>query len=76
VLRFVSEQWRFLSASTPLQPRYAKQAADEDGLMAAIVAQDCSAAWSGHKATVDQAPQTGPSMRAIDPNATPCVTSG
>lgn len=39
VFRFVNEQCRFLSALTPLQPRYAKQVADNDSLMAVIVAQ-------------------------------------
>ncbi|MFM7348816.1 MAG: Tn3 family transposase [Erythrobacter sp.] len=39
VFRFVNERCRFLSALTPLQPRYAKQVADEDSLMAVIVAQ-------------------------------------
>jgi TnpA family transposase len=39
VFRFVNEQCHFLSALTPLQPRYAKQVADADSLMAVIVAQ-------------------------------------
>ena len=39
VFRFVNEQCQFLSALTPLQPRYAKQVADEDSLMAVIIAQ-------------------------------------
>jgi Tn3 transposase DDE domain/Domain of unknown function (DUF4158) len=39
VFRFVNEQCRFLSALTPLQPRYAKQVADADSLMAVIIAQ-------------------------------------
>jgi len=39
VFRFVNEQCRFLSALTPLQPRYTKQAADVDSLMAVIIAQ-------------------------------------
>jgi hypothetical protein len=39
VFRFVNDQCQFLSALTPLQPRYAKQAADADSLMAAIMAQ-------------------------------------
>lgn len=39
VFRFVHEQCRFLSALTPLQPRYAKQVADDDSLMAVIIAQ-------------------------------------
>src|ERR1019366_7223410 len=39
VFRFVNEQCHFLSALTPLQPRYAKQVADPDSLMAVILAQ-------------------------------------
>src|SRR5664279_4125590 len=39
VFRFVNEQCSFLSALTPLQPRYAKQVADDDSLMAVIIAQ-------------------------------------
>ncbi len=39
VFRFVNEQCRFLSALTPLQPRYAKQVADSDSLMAVIIAR-------------------------------------
>ena len=39
VLRFVNEQCHFLSAMTPLQPRYAKQIADKDSLFAVIMAQ-------------------------------------
>ena len=39
VFRFVNDQCQFLSALTPLQPRYAKQVADEDSLMAVIIAQ-------------------------------------
>ena len=39
VFRFVNEQCPFLSALTPLQPRYAKQVADADSLMAVIIAQ-------------------------------------
>lgn len=39
VFRFANEQCQFLSALTPLQPRYAKQVADADSLMAVIVAQ-------------------------------------
>jgi len=39
IFRFVNEQCQFLSALTPLQPRYAKQVADADSLMAVIVAQ-------------------------------------
>ncbi len=39
VFRFVNEQCHFLSAMTPLQPRYAKKVADEDSLMAVIIAQ-------------------------------------
>lgn len=39
VFRFVNERSHFLSAMTPLQPRYAKKIADEDSLMAVIIAQ-------------------------------------
>ncbi len=39
IFRFVNEHCRFLSALTPLQPRYAKKVADEDSLMAVIIAQ-------------------------------------
>jgi TnpA family transposase len=39
VFRFVNERCDFLSALTPLQPRYAKKIADENSLMAAIIAQ-------------------------------------
>jgi len=39
VFRFVNDQCQFLSALTPLQPRYAKQVADADSLMAAIIAR-------------------------------------
>ena len=39
VFRLVNEQCHFLSAMTPLQPRYAKKIADEDSLMAVIIAQ-------------------------------------
>ncbi|WP_035355892.1 Tn3 family transposase [Edaphobacter aggregans] len=39
VFRFVNEQCQFLSALTPLQPRYAKQVADPDSLMAVMIAQ-------------------------------------
>lgn len=39
IFRFVDERCHFLSAMTPLQPRYAKKIADEDSLMAVIIAQ-------------------------------------
>ena len=39
IFRFVNERCRFLPALTPLQPRYAKKVADEDSLMAVILAQ-------------------------------------
>lgn len=39
VFRFVNGQCHFLSALTPLQPRYAKKIADADSLMAVIIAQ-------------------------------------
>ena len=39
VLRFVNRECRFLEVLKPLQPRYAKQVANEDSLTAVIVAQ-------------------------------------
>ncbi|MCC8471600.1 Tn3 family transposase [Xanthomonas phaseoli] len=39
VFRYVNGQCQFLSALTPLQPRYAKKVADADSLMAVIIAQ-------------------------------------
>jgi TnpA family transposase len=39
VFRFVNEECHFLSVMTPLQPRYAKKIADQDSLMAVIMAQ-------------------------------------
>ena len=39
IFRLVNERCGFLSALTPLQPRYAKKIADEDSLMAVIMAQ-------------------------------------
>jgi hypothetical protein len=39
IFRFVNERCGFLSARTTLQPRYAKKIADEDSLMAVIIAQ-------------------------------------
>lgn len=39
IFRFVNERCGFLSALTPLQPRYAKKIADEDSLMAVIIAR-------------------------------------
>ena len=39
VVRFTNEQCPFLSALTPLQPRYVKQIADADSVMAVIIAQ-------------------------------------
>jgi TnpA family transposase len=39
VFRFVNGECQFLSALTPLQPRYAKKVADADSLMAVIIAQ-------------------------------------
>jgi len=39
VFRFVNGQCQFLSALTPLQPRYAKKVANADSLMAVIIAQ-------------------------------------
>jgi Domain of unknown function (DUF4158)/Tn3 transposase DDE domain len=40
VFRFVNGQCQFLSALTPLQPRYAKKEADADSLMAVIIAMN------------------------------------
>lgn len=39
IFRFINERCDFLSALTPLQPRYAKKIADQDSLMAVIMAQ-------------------------------------
>ena len=39
VFRFVNEHCGFLATMTPLQSRYAKKIADEDSLMAVIIAQ-------------------------------------
>ena len=39
VFRFVNSRCQFLSALTPLKPRYAKKVADADSLMAVIIAQ-------------------------------------
>ena len=39
IFRFVNERCHFLSAMTPLQPRYAKKVADADSLMAVVIAQ-------------------------------------
>jgi TnpA family transposase len=39
IFRFVNQQTEFLSAFTPLQPRSAKKIADENSLMAVIIAQ-------------------------------------
>ena len=39
IFRFVNEQCHFLSALAPLQPRHAKKIADDDSLMAVILAQ-------------------------------------
>jgi len=39
VFRSVNDQGQFLSALTPLQPRYAKKVADADSLLAVILAQ-------------------------------------
>jgi hypothetical protein len=39
IFRFVNERCRFLSDMAPLQPRYAKKIADDDSLMAVILAQ-------------------------------------
>ena len=39
IFRFVNSRCHFLSELTPLQPRYAKKVADDDSLMAVIMAQ-------------------------------------
>lgn len=39
VFQFVNERCQFLSALTPLQPRYAKKVANQDSLLAVILAQ-------------------------------------
>ena len=53
VFRFVNEQCHFLSAMTPLQPRYAKKIADEDSLMAVIIAQAMNRGNFGMAETCD-----------------------
>jgi len=53
VFRFVNECCSFLSALTPLQPRYAKKIADEDSLMAVIVAQAMNHGMLGMAETSD-----------------------
>lgn len=42
IFGFVNERCRVLSAFTPLQPRYAKKIADDDSLLAVIIAQAMS----------------------------------
>jgi hypothetical protein len=39
IFRFVNSQCHFLTELTPLQPRYSKKIADDDSLMAVILAQ-------------------------------------
>ena len=53
IFRFVNEQCNFLSALTPLQPRYAKKVADEDSLMAVIMAQAMNLGNHGMSETSD-----------------------
>ena len=53
VFRFVNARCGFLSALTPLQPRYAKKIADEDSLMAVIVAQAMNHGMLGMAETSD-----------------------
>ena len=52
IFRFVNEHCHFLSAMTPLQPRYAKKIADDDSLMAVIldtvVTRSCIILHSDH----------------------------
>jgi TnpA family transposase len=53
VFRLVNTQSGFLSALTPLQPRYAKKIADEDSLMAVILAQALNHGNLGMSETCD-----------------------
>jgi TnpA family transposase len=53
VFRFVNARCGFLSALTPLQPRYAKKIADDDSLMAVIVAQAMNHGMLGMAETSD-----------------------
>lgn len=53
VFRFVNARCGFLSALTPLQPRYAKKIATEDSLMAVIVAQAMNHGTLGMAETSD-----------------------
>ncbi len=53
VFRFVNARCGFLSAQTPLQPRYAKKIATEDSLMAVIVAQAMNHGTLGMAETSD-----------------------
>ena len=53
IFRFVNERCGFLSALVPLQPRYAKNIADDDSLMAVIVAQAMNYGMLGMAETSD-----------------------
>ena len=53
IFRLVNGQCNFLSALTPLQPRYAKKVADDDILMAAIMAQAINLGNHGMSETSD-----------------------
>ena len=53
IFRLVNGQCSFLSALTPLQPRYAKKVADEDSLMAVIMAQAMNLGNNGMSETSD-----------------------
>jgi Tn3 transposase DDE domain len=53
IFRFVNERCRFWSALTPLQPRYAKKIADDDSLMAVIMAQAMNHGHLGMAETSD-----------------------
>lgn len=53
IFRFVNGHCHFLAALTPLQPRYAKKVADEDSLMAVIIAQALNHGNSGMAETSD-----------------------
>jgi TnpA family transposase len=53
IFRLVNAQCSFLSALTPLQPRYAKKIADDDSLMAVILAQALNHGNLGMSETCD-----------------------
>ncbi len=53
IFRLVNGQCNFLAELTPLQPRYAKKVADEDSLMAVIMAQAMNLGNHGMSETSD-----------------------